>query len=1288
MPTSREQILATYVPRLGFLGSQDGGPPPQTPHVEAAFCVVLFADLSGFTTRTEQLSARTNASDEIAHLLNSYLGPLVEVVHQHGGDVLKFAGDALLVSWDVGNDTDAIRNAVLAAATCAMEMMVAVQRTQDGDPTRAMNLKVGIAAGPVRILHLGIPDGRRVLLVMGDGVDRATRVGAEALPGEVRLGRLAHLLVAEELSVQSMGDTQRLLDVAPLDTFALPVRPRPAWDERFSGYLPRTVLHQLRGRQGHWLTENRVISAVFIHLGKLSLGTDARRLNQLFITTHRLVHDHGGVTNKLSIDEKGATLLAVFGLPPEVHEDNAARACRAAMAILRTLKREGEEPSIGIATGRAFCGEVGGRERREYTVIGDTVNVAARLMQHARGEVVVDAPTARRAGRLVRFETLQPVGLKGKTGAISVFRPRSTVSAAQATQQRTEVVGRQQVIDSLFASAQTALQQQVPVASVLAASAGVGKTALANVVSEALADRDFLCLRTSGEILQKDRVGYPWQRILARLYGVGQAARETSAIRDALQQAAGDQAHLLTLLDDLLPVPMPGAARRAPQSHPHIKASVLSRLLLARITDQPVLLIVEDAHWFDPLSLQVLTRLCAAPGPRFVLVTTRLPPEAPGDVWTALHNIGAVQTIENLDREAIHALVARRLRVPTLPRELLDVIMARSGGNPLFVLHLTDHLRTMGAVRVEKQVCQIDTNRLHLWQTELPSTLEALLLARVDQLSPEAQFSLKVASVYGDEFRAAALSAAHPYQTSEHDLASDLAEMTQQELVFRADGTAPGTYRFRHTLIRDAVYEIIPFHQKQQLHGAAARYLAGLTPTPWFDVAEHANAAQDEDAAFDAYTRAAAMAAQAGLPEDCGKVLEAIELLVPLFPPTELQAARVAIAAAITEQARGDMVLARAHMAAALQHIEAAEQEGAVSEDDLNLAAARLLAARVNLRAGAVLEAIRDAQECRRTPNVTSSIIADSYALEAHSAWLLGGLVRARAVLAQVGPHTSWEVRAERVLCTLAEWTSISEMETALVTVEELLLATDAHHADLVTLSRVTSALVGLHLVMGLAEAALEHLQNESPEATTPWSGALQVLAALNAGIRPPMHAVLQLIHHPVVRGPAHGFTSDVASAAIYWAAGDEAQARSFLDTGLKRWSPNIFPTPDLWPALITASKLLLAMANSGRTHPDAFLRIDAILIAAERSAPTVELPFGFLRGQLALSRGQWFRGWWNTRRRRPKIQALQLDGLLTAFLDFGSLTIPELYTSDRGARRLPSHATATAIDELVRRAI
>jgi class 3 adenylate cyclase len=787
-------------------------------------CTVLFADLSGFTACASDLSRQRNGAEAIGQLLNAHLRPLVELCATYGGDIVKFAGDAVLVCWPMSETDGDLRTTVLSASACGLAMQAAIRDLAATSLAHILPLRVGIATGPIRVLHLGASTDRRVLVVSGDGIDRATRSASLAAPGEVCIGRLAHQLVGEEVHTVPDGVRTVLESVLPLAHFEVPAGREPDWQESFEHYLPRMMRDRRRLRRRDWLNETRVVTAMFIHLPDLTVGSAPHEMNQWLQTAYREIRAHGGVTNKVSVDEKGATLLAVFGLPPQVHEDNASRACRAARTISAAFHRIGKTVSTGISTGRSFCGEIGGEFRREYTVIGDTVNTAARLMMAGHGTISTDRSTAVQARTSLQFELLPAVILKGKTRSVERYRPIGPHRTGAPHGNVPTTIGRAHHIERVIEAAQSLSARRRPCIEQVVGPAGIGKSFLAHAVADALKRTGLQVLRAHTDGIRSSVSHSPLRALLAALYGTGPSAREAEQVRAALAKAAGSAAPSLALVEDLLPVSIRSEAPVQVGNHTLQRARLIATLLSAGVGASPTAIVLDDAHRADPLTLEVLRQLAQTPAPLLVFLTTRPPPEAPAAAWRILSCLSSPIAVEALDRRQTGVLLAHRLEVEQVPHRLVETVFARSGGNPLFITHLADHLRVTHAVDTQDRRLRIQADCMERWRAELPVPLHALLLSRVDRLKRDAQFTLKVATIFGERFSIDGLRATHPFGRRRAELQTDLAELDRQGIVERVPGT--NCWRFRHVLIRDALHEILSDHQRRDLQQAATRFLA------------------------------------------------------------------------------------------------------------------------------------------------------------------------------------------------------------------------------------------------------------------------------------------------------------------------------------------------------------------------------------------------------------------------------------------------------------------------------
>ncbi|KAH8063585.1 adenylate cyclase [Aureococcus anophagefferens] len=372
-------ILASYVPSLVVSHLLDDleGPVPTR---EAFRTVCLFCDVSGFTKLSEAMAQSGRGAEGLKTHLNSYFSQMNKIISGNGGDIFKFAGDAMIVLWPPSDDLgDLARRGAVRDRDPALDQSHAEVAAFSAGPAPAdgrgappgkaaqvnLSVKIGVGVGDVAVLRRG----------------RRPCASAEARYAKTRCQGIAAFTEDRLSSASTDPKTEAALEV------------------RLERYIPRSVLAALQRDSREcekWANEITSCVVVFVNLGiseaMLNGAADARSdpdgsrlrfLHDAFGAAQKAVYEYEGSVNKFLHDDKGSTLIACWGLPPTTHVDDPVRAVLAALRLCELLADLKLVASVGITVGDVFCGVTGSVKRREYTCLGDSVNLAARLMQKA-----------------------------------------------------------------------------------------------------------------------------------------------------------------------------------------------------------------------------------------------------------------------------------------------------------------------------------------------------------------------------------------------------------------------------------------------------------------------------------------------------------------------------------------------------------------------------------------------------------------------------------------------------------------------------------------------------------------------------------------------------------------------------------------------------------------------------------------------------------------------------------------------------------------------------------------
>jgi len=560
----------------------------------------------------------------------------------------------------------------------------------------------------------------------------------------------------------------------------------------------------------------RLVAALFCDLvgsTEIAERLDPEHLRKLldrYYTAMRgAIEHHGGTVEKFI----GDAVVGAFGVPI-AHEDDALRAVRAALdmqaaAALLDDAVAGDgiriQTRIGIDAGEAFADEA---SAREGTIAGDVFNTAARLQGTARpGEVVVSGATADMLGRRVWLEPTGPLDLKGKARPVDAFRVRSLLTTSPRYE--TPLIGRDRALARLTDAFEDALEARAPVLVTILAPPGVGKTRLGEALAEAVRERATILVGQTPPY--GDGVTFaPLVELLAHASAAptGDPDQIAAGLRTLLEgEADGD-----AVGDRLAQILGVGEAKAADASW------AVRRLLEVLATDRPLVVVVEDVHWAEPPLLDLLDAVTErVHGSVLFLILARPELLELRTAWAAGKPRAVTSTLLPLAPDDARRLA--RLLLGDAPEPVVDRVCATAEGNPLYVEQLTAMLEDRGFLVDGTWRGTVDQ------ELDVPTSLQALMNARIDELDRDARTVLELASIEGRRFRMSAL--AHLSGERTHDRAAEALVRLEPKGFVQVEDEATGRWRFTHALIRDAAYRGIAKEVRAELHERLASWVLG-----------------------------------------------------------------------------------------------------------------------------------------------------------------------------------------------------------------------------------------------------------------------------------------------------------------------------------------------------------------------------------------------------------------------------------------------------------------------------
>jgi class 3 adenylate cyclase/tetratricopeptide (TPR) repeat protein len=866
-------VLSTYLPRY-LVESIHHDPVPGKVNGGFHYGAVLFADVSGFTAMSEKLSVLgKEGAEEVTGIVNDYFTAMLEINNSYGGDLLKFGGDALLIFFE-GNLGP---HHALAAGRAMMNAMSRFTQVNTSQGVFPLRMKIGMSCGSVFLASLGTPESMDHA-VMGRTLFNMAQAENNASPGEIilddpvrevtnKIARFSPLVEGfwklEELhsTVEVPKDTHRDPNSGSPDTGFDPeimVSNLLRDGEIISGLRPfvpeelfariiddpqRITVYGSHRPVTITFTNFLGIDEIIETLGPKYEDSITNILNHYFITMSEVITRFGGTVNRLDAYSVGQRILALFGAL-QAHEDDPQRAVRVALEMNSALQMVNQETKeilsaipeykekldveplkqrVGVNSGFVFAGNTGSKIRREYTVMGDQVNLTARLMGIAQeGEVLIGESTARQTEEIFNLKEKEAVKVKGKTKpvrsfAVSGIRERSHWKTRLASN---PIVGRDEELSLARETVEEVINGEARVL-VISGVSGLGKTRLAEELAWYGDSKGMDLLVGTCLSYGKTMTYHPWAEVLREVFGISitDQSQDTQSRVEALRRgmAAIGEEPWTPVMGTVLGLDIPDNDLTRDLDSKLRRQRVLDltvKLLKVRAQSKPLLLVVEDAHWADPASMDLIDYVARNIYGHPILLMLPHRPDIDLPDWTTYSHSVDLE-LADLSDEYCKQIIHDMLGGLQLPEAIYHIVLSRACGNPFFVGEVVRALIDAGALKKD------ESGAFHVVHDmsgmELPDTIHGVIISRIDRLIASDRRILQVASVIGRVFAYLTLDGVYPYENIETTLHERLNYLNELGLT-EVQVIETELYRFIHLTTREVVYEGLPFEHRRSLH--------------------------------------------------------------------------------------------------------------------------------------------------------------------------------------------------------------------------------------------------------------------------------------------------------------------------------------------------------------------------------------------------------------------------------------------------------------------------------------
>src|SRR5574344_1489811 len=892
--TERIQLLTQYIPYkfVRFIG-------------ETKCCIfdkkieelegsVIYFDIIGFTHIIVNYIEGKRDIAELSNTFSDFYSVIIETVRELGGSVFQFAGDSLLICFEMIDGETKQENFQRAFASMLRVLELSDNYNSFSERGNGFILrpKIGIGCGKFNQILLGSKESFITPIIAGAAVRDAVCCEEKCTKQEIIINEQAFKYANDE----GLGDNFQKEDnyyhliESPENYMQKVIYPEyfdvstlfdsPYFFNRLTSFLNPVIRQQIKTSFQGFSGQYKDITCVMVRFdgdfAHQMYEGDAQHsyepLNDIYSLMQSKAARYGAYCVKPDISDKGVVFPVLFGTPDAI-ENKERNALLCAVEVLEEggKKNAISAVSIGIGTGMVYSGEFGGILRKDYTVIGNSVNFASRLMTYATEEkmysILIDDQTKKVIDPLCTFKIVSGITCKGCVGEQTAYLFTDLKKEPLLKDKNRMLIGRDKELQTLHELYAQSLSGRMSFAPVIG-DAGLGKTYLVDqFLSEAVAKvPDVQILTGTCFQYEETTVFYCWRSSIRKMINMPDGISDRGA-KDFMQNIFNEYLHeemqWISLVLNMLGFDFIESSETAnvnPQMKQYHFFSIIERLLQFEASKHPLIIVLEDIHWSDTISLAMLEYFLSSNGGMKILVVAVSREKKAIIDFFGQHNIDIIH-LEQLPEEAAAQMTEVMLNMNEDAPLLVKKIVSTSEGNPFFIENIVRSLVENGTlVQDDEGKNSLSKNVKNIQNIVIPSSVQNIILARLNALKFEEQIVCKTAAVVGRNFTTECLMHILPEGITEQTVAVSLKDFETHNIIIH-DAKNANTYSFKHMIIHDVIYDTVLEATKKELNAKVLNYLEEKYADNYTSVLElleyHAQEAKEYNKVF-LYAREAA----------------------------------------------------------------------------------------------------------------------------------------------------------------------------------------------------------------------------------------------------------------------------------------------------------------------------------------------------------------------------------------------------------------------------------------------